>query len=55
MKTKLLALSAFLFISAAAMAQFHLGVKGGANIMKVDGKSSKTNSGMVMLSVALWN
>jgi hypothetical protein len=41
MKTKLLALSAFLFISGAAMAQFHLGVKGGANIMKVDGKSFK--------------
>ena len=41
MKTKLLALSAFLFISAGAMAQFHLGVKGGANITKVDGKSFK--------------
>ncbi len=41
MKTKLLALFAFLFISAASMAQFHLGVKGGANIMKVDGKSFK--------------
>jgi hypothetical protein len=41
MKTKLLSLFAFLFISGAAMAQFHLGVKGGANIMKVDGKSFK--------------
>jgi hypothetical protein len=41
MKTKLLALSAFLLISAAAMAQFHLGVKGGANITKVEGQSFK--------------
>ena len=32
MKTKLLALFAFCLISAAAMAQFHLGVKAGANI-----------------------
>jgi hypothetical protein len=41
MKTKLLALFTFTLISAAAMAQFHIGVKGGANVMKVDGKSFK--------------
>ncbi len=41
MKTKLLALFAFTLITSAAMAQFHLGVKGGANIMKIDGKSFK--------------
>ncbi len=41
MKTKLLLLFAAIFVSAASMAQFHLGVKGGANITKVDGKSFK--------------
>lgn len=41
MKTKLLLLFAAVFVSAASMAQFHLGVKGGANITKVDGKSFK--------------
>lgn len=42
MKTKLLSLTlAVLFTSAAAMAQFHIGVKGGANVTKVDGKSFK--------------
>ena len=41
MKTKLLLLFAAFFVSAAGMAQFHLGVKGGANITKVDGKSFK--------------
>lgn len=42
MKTKLLSLAvAVLFTSAAATAQFHLGVKGGANITKVEGKSFK--------------
>lgn len=41
MKTKLLLLFAAFFVSAASMAQFHLGVKGGANITKVDGKSFK--------------
>jgi hypothetical protein len=41
MKTKLLILPAFLLLSVASMAQFHLGVKGGANITKVDGKSFK--------------
>lgn len=42
MKTKILSLAlAILFSSAAALAQFHIGVKGGANITKVDGKSFK--------------
>lgn len=40
MKTKLLTLAA-VFLSTVAMAQFHLGVKGGANIIKVQGKSFK--------------
>lgn len=39
MKTKLLSLFAALLLSQALMAQFHLGIKGGANITKVDGKS----------------
>jgi hypothetical protein len=39
MKTKLLSLFALLLITQAAMAQFHLGVKAGANVTKVDGKS----------------
>jgi hypothetical protein len=41
MKTKLLTLAAAVLLSLGAMAQFHLGVKGGANIIKVDGKSFK--------------
>lgn len=42
MKTKLfLPLIAVLFISQAAMSQFHIGFKGGANITKVDGISFK--------------
>jgi hypothetical protein len=41
MKTKLLTLAAAVFLSTVAMAQFHLGVKGGANIIKIDGKSFK--------------
>jgi hypothetical protein len=41
MKTKLLSLAVVLFISQSMMAQFHLGIKGGANITKVDGKSFK--------------
>ena len=42
MKTKFLSLAvASLFISQLSMAQFHLGIKGGANITKVDGKSFK--------------
>jgi hypothetical protein len=39
MKTKLSVLFAFVFLTQAAMAQFHLGIKGGVNITKVDGKS----------------
>jgi hypothetical protein len=34
-------LLAALFISSAVMAQFHIGVKGGANVTKVDGYSFK--------------
>jgi hypothetical protein len=41
MKTKLLALPVALLISQLMMAQFHLGIKAGANITKVDGKSFK--------------
>jgi hypothetical protein len=42
MKTKIfLPLIAILFLSQAAMAQFHIGIKGGANITKIDGKSFK--------------
>ncbi|MDT4859996.1 Outer membrane protein beta-barrel domain protein [compost metagenome] len=42
MKAKLfLPLAAMLFLSSAAMAQFHIGIKGGANISKVDGASFK--------------
>ena len=42
MKTKLLSLfAAALFVSTASIAQFHLGVKAGANITKVEGKSFK--------------
>jgi len=42
MKTKFLSLAvATLFISQLLMAQFHLGIKAGANITKVDGKSFK--------------
>lgn len=39
MKTKLLALFALVLFTQAAMAQFNLGIKGGANITKVDGKA----------------
>jgi hypothetical protein len=39
MKTKLLSLFATLLFTQAIMAQFHIGVKGGANIIKIDGKS----------------
>ncbi|HET9825100.1 MAG TPA: porin family protein [Chitinophagaceae bacterium] len=39
MKTKFLSLAVALCISQLMMAQFHLGVKAGANITKVDGKS----------------
>ena len=41
MKTKLLSLLAVLLLSQAMMAQFHLGIKGGANFTKVEGKSFK--------------
>jgi hypothetical protein len=41
MKAKLPALVAALFISQALFAQFHIGAKAGANIIKVDGKSFK--------------
>ena len=41
MKTRLLSLFAALLLTQAVMAQFHLGIKGGANITKVEGKSFK--------------
>ena len=42
MKTKLfLSLLAALFFSQAMMAQFHIGIKGGANVSKIEGKSFK--------------
>jgi len=41
MKTKLFSLFAALLIAQAMMAQFHVGVKAGANVTKVDGKSFK--------------
>ncbi len=41
MKTKLLSLAAAVLLSSAVMAQFHIGAKGGANVIKVDGKSFK--------------
>lgn len=42
MKAKfLLPLFAALFVSSALMAQFHIGIKGGTNITKVDGASFK--------------
>ena len=41
MKTKLSILFAFVLIAQASMAQFHFGVKGGANIMKIQGQSFK--------------
>lgn len=37
MKTKLSALLALVFFTQAAIAQFHLGIKGGVNITKVQG------------------
>src|SRR5689334_24534763 len=42
MKNKVvLSLAAALLISQVMMAQFHIGIKGGANIVKVNGKSFK--------------
>jgi hypothetical protein len=39
MKTKLLSLALASLFSTAAMAQFHIGAKAGANVTKVNGKS----------------
>lgn len=41
MKTKLLSLLAAVLFSQLMMAQFHIGIKGGANVTKVEGKSFK--------------
>ncbi len=41
MKTKPLFVIVAIFLAQSAMAQFHLGIKGGANIMKMDGESFK--------------
>jgi hypothetical protein len=41
MKTRLLLFSASLLFSLAGMAQFHIGAKAGANVIKVDGQSFK--------------
>jgi hypothetical protein len=41
MKTKLLTLFAALLITQAIIAQFHIGLKGGANVTKVTGQSFK--------------
>ncbi len=41
MKTKILSLAAALLFSTAMMAQFHIGAKAGANIIKVEGKTFK--------------
>jgi hypothetical protein len=41
MKTKLFSLFAALIFSQAIMAQFHIGAKAGANIIKIEGKSFK--------------
>jgi len=41
MKTKLLGLAVALLLSNFIFAQFHLGIRGGTNIVKVDGKSFK--------------
>ena len=39
MKTKLLSLFAALLFAQAIIAQFHIGAKGGVNIIKIDGKT----------------
>jgi hypothetical protein len=39
MKTKLSVLIACVFLTQAVFAQFHLGIKGGANFTKIEGKS----------------
>ncbi len=41
MKTKLLSLFAVLLVTQSMMAQFHIGAKAGANIIKINGKSFK--------------
>mgnify|MGYP003297073472 CR=1 FL=1 len=41
MKTKLSLLIACIIMVQAASAQFHIGIKGGSNITKIDGKSFK--------------
>ncbi|GAC1423329.1 MAG: hypothetical protein NVS9B7_02470 [Flavisolibacter sp.] len=41
MKTRFLVLITLVFFSSAAMAQFHIGVKGGTNITKIQGQSFK--------------
>lgn len=41
MKTKLFPLIAFVLLAQVSMAQFHLGIKGGANVTKIDGQSFK--------------
>ena len=41
MKTKFLSLAVALLLSNFIFAQFHLGIRGGANIVKIDGKSFK--------------
>ncbi|MGC4034688.1 MAG: porin family protein [Chitinophagaceae bacterium] len=41
MKTKLLSLIAVLLITHAAMAQFHVGIRVGTNMSKIEGKSFK--------------
>lgn len=41
MKTRLSSLFAVLLIAQASMAQFHIGAKAGANIIKIDGQSFK--------------
>lgn len=41
MKTKLFPLIALVLLAQVSMAQFHIGVKGGANVTKIDGQSFK--------------
>jgi hypothetical protein len=41
MKTKLCSLLIMLFFAQAAFSQFNIGIKGGANITKIDGRSFK--------------
>lgn len=41
MRTKMLLLAAIIFFSTSTFAQFHIGIKGGANVSKIDGISFK--------------